>query len=274
MRNLLLRVGAVAVTGLALAISARACRSDGEARLRAAQARATEACRVFRAQPGQTDAEVCRYDDFGRSTISLSRAGDASVSSARAALAAGDPRAAERALLTAAARARDLDRHGGFGAIHASHVVEGILSVVDAHHADLEPHALAAILDVELRAAAHPFETWRVHKLWSMSSYLQYRLGDAPDLSPGALATAMETDEAAYVAMDRATTSGDLEACKRAARTTSVISYGHDFNEGLCTTMAKAVATGKRLATVRSAARARAAYLPPLSRSIDAELMQ
>lgn len=270
MRNLLLRLGVVAVTGLALAISARACRSDGEARLHAAQARATEACRVFRAQPGQLDAEVCRYDDFGPSTISLSRAADASVSRARASLAAGDPRAAERALLAASAKVRELDRHGGFGALHAAHVVTGILSLVDAHPADLDPQALVTILDVELRAATHPFETWRVHKLWSMSTYLQYRLGDAPDLSAGDLASAMETDDAAYLAMDRATTDGDTARCKQAARTTSVISYGHAFNEGLCPKMAEVVATGKRLAT----ARARAAYLPPLSRSIDAELMQ
>lgn len=245
MKTLFSRVAVVGLFGLvALALVG----DRGAARYAAAQKRATEACRAFRAQPGHEDAEACRFDAFGPSTFKRFNAGEADLEQARAAFARHDPASAGRLLLAVGAVARDMDQRGSFGgALFATRLVGRIVTMIGAYGGEVDGATRRRVLEtVRLEAATHPFEDERVSQLWVLANYNEITFAGAPRVSASELTDAMDRDEAAYLAMDEAAVRGDVPRCEAAARTLGRFSKG-EYMAGLCTGFAEGVRTRQRV---------------------------
>ncbi len=253
MRHLFVRLSVVGALGLVLFIAARlVSQHDGDKRLASAIGRADEACRAFRAEPGQAEAHVCNVDAFGPLTYKIRDRGSERVAEGKRALARGESRVAASELAAAMAEVRTLNRHGTTGAAMAAEIVVDVLDALDAGAARLDGAEILS--DVELQASTRPFESWRVHRMWSLSRYPEMRYADAPDLSASEIADLLEHGQRMFEEMDAATTAGDTARCERAARGADPMFLGPQVNVSLCGKMANVVHVGKRLRAARRAA--------------------
>jgi hypothetical protein len=252
MRSLIRRVVVVGVVGLIFVAALTAFRrraANGAARYAAAKARATEACRAYRAAPGHASASVCRmHDEFGPSAFDVYRRADGELGDAKAALARGDAKAADDALTSAMAATDDLGRFGtATSAILAARLVDRGLALTDAHpELDRRRIVVAMRLDV----ARHPLEAERLHHQWHLARGVEQP--EAAAIGEATLADAMETDDAAYREMERALLLGDDGQCRRSAEEVGRGIGGGGLATLLCDRLAAVVRTGQRLDAARA----------------------
>jgi hypothetical protein len=250
MRSLLHRVGIVTTFGLVLFLASRLLRANGESRLAAAKTRVHNACRAFRAQPGQEDALVCRSDAYGLPAFESRNRARVKVNEANAALLRGEARVAETELTAAMKEVRYLNRRGTIGGVMAAEITEGVLDAIEAHRGTLDAHRI--LEGVELQVSTRPFESLAVHEMWCTSQYQETRLDDAPPMGAAELADAIDLEQKTYDEKARATIAGDTPACERAAGNLPRPSMGSQVGVRLCGQLATVVRVGKRLRAARA----------------------
>lgn len=218
MKSLLPRIALVAGLGLLLILSLSGWRSQTKARYAAVTAKATAACRAYRAQPGHEHDDVCRYDEFAPLTPVTVHLADAKLEEAQVALSRGDARTAVVALEVALRDAQHADRFGTvMGSVRAAGIAARVVDVLDGHRTEIDPVARRAVLaGAHLETAAAPFERERIERLWVLAHFEQLKFRDVPSTDAD-LAAEMENDEPLFREMQRALLRDDVKGCERAA---------------------------------------------------------